>query len=73
MTEENRSHGEIQSKTVLIKDDDGVNDMLSALNVGREKLEKKKRRKEIKEKIKTALIIVMGIVIAVGVIYIVMQ
>jgi hypothetical protein len=49
--EENKSHGEIQSKTVLINDNEGVNDMLSALNVGREKMEQAKKKKKRNEMI----------------------
>ncbi len=60
--DENKSHGEIQSKTVLLQDNDGVNDMLSSLNVGREKMEKEKKRKK-RNKI---IVIVAGAVITVG-------
>ena len=41
-----RNYDEIQSKTVLLEDNDGVNDMLSALNTGRAALDKKKKEKE---------------------------
>ncbi len=42
MTEE-RNYDEIQSKTVLLEDNDGVNDMLSALNTGRDAMDKKRK------------------------------
>jgi len=43
---EERKYDEIQSKTVLLEDNDGVNDMLSALNTGRALLDKKKKEQE---------------------------
>jgi predicted nucleic acid-binding Zn ribbon protein len=62
--EENKSHGEIQSKTVLLQDNDGVNDMLSSLNVGREKMEKEKKRKQ-RNKI---IIIFAGSILTIGIV-----
>lgn len=41
-----RNYDEIQSKTVLLEDNDGVNDMLSALNTGREAMDKKRKEKK---------------------------
>lgn len=52
-----RNYDEIQSKTVLLEDNDGVNDMLSALNTGREALDKKKKEKERAEVIKKVAIV----------------
>ncbi|MGI6394742.1 MAG: hypothetical protein ACOX2F_08495 [bacterium] len=46
MSERKQSYDEIQSKTVLLGDDEGVNDMLSALSSGRAELDKKKREAE---------------------------
>jgi len=67
--EENKSHGEIQSKTVLINDNEGVNDMLSALNVGREKMEKEKKRKLRNTMIKK-IAIIGAVVFAVAIVLI---
>ena len=58
---EERNYDEIQSKTVLLEDNDGVNDMLSALNTGREAMDKKR-----KEKQRSALIRKIAIVMAIA-------
>lgn len=57
MSEENKSYDEIQSKTVLLEDNDGVNDMLSALNTGRAAMDKRKKELEKAEKVKKIAII----------------
>jgi len=61
MSEENKSYDEIQSKTVLLEDNEGVNDMLSALNTGRAAMDKRKKDLERAKMIKTVSII--GIII----------
>jgi uncharacterized membrane protein YvbJ len=63
MNEENKSYDEIQSKTVLLEDNEGVNDMLSALNTGRAAMDKRKKEMERAKMIKTASII--GIIVIV--------
>jgi len=60
-----RSYDEIQSKTVLLEDNDGVNDMLSALNTGREAMDKKRKAKERAAFIKKAVIITAVVVFTV--------
>lgn len=50
--QDNQSYDEIQSKTVLLEDNDGINDMLSALNTGRAVLDKKKKELERAKKVK---------------------
>jgi hypothetical protein len=52
-----RNYDEIQSKTVLLEDNDGVNDMLSALNTGREAMDKKRKEKERAAMIKKVAIV----------------
>lgn len=65
MSQENQSYDEIQSKTVLLEDNDGVNDMLSALNTGRAALDKKKKDMEREKKMKkTAVIVAVFLVVA---------
>lgn len=70
--QENKSFDEVQSKTVLLEDNDGINDMLSALNTGRAALDKKKKELEQAKKMKkiamTAAFAVIGIAVVVAII-----
>jgi hypothetical protein len=65
MNGQNRSYDEIQSKTVILEDNEGVNDMLSALNTGRAALDKKKKEMEMAERNKKiAIFIAVFVVVA---------
>ncbi|HNW83479.1 MAG TPA: hypothetical protein PKG52_11390 [bacterium] len=66
--QDNQSYDEIQSKTVLLEDNDGINDMLSALNTGRAALDKKKKELERAKKIKNTAITIAVSIIAVALI-----
>ncbi|HNW16142.1 MAG TPA: hypothetical protein PLD55_04880 [bacterium] len=67
MNEQNRSYDEIQSKTVILEDNEGVNDMLSALNTGRAALDKKKKEMELAERNKKIAIFIAVFVVAAAV------
>lgn len=54
---EDKSYDEIQSKTVLLEDNEGINDMLSALNKGRAALDKKKKEIERAKKMRKIALI----------------
>lgn len=73
MSEENRSYDEIQSKTVLLEDNEGVNDMLSALNTGRAALDKKKKEIEQAKRMKMIAFAVAGSVIALFIIFLILK
>ncbi len=65
MNGQNRSYDEIQSKTVILEDNEGVNDMLSALNTGRAALDKKKKEMQMAERNKKiAIFIAVFVVVA---------
>jgi hypothetical protein len=67
MNEQNRSYDEIQSKTVILEDNEGVNDMLSALNTGRAALDKKKKEMQMAERNKKIAIFIAVFVVTVAV------
>lgn len=67
MNEQNRSYDEIQSKTVILEDNEGVNDMLSALNTGRAALDKKKKEMQMAERNKKIAIFIAVFVVAAAV------
>jgi hypothetical protein len=73
MSEENRSYDEIQSKTFLLEDNEGVNDMLSALNTGRAALDKKKKEIEQAKRMKMIAFAVAGSVIALFIIFLILK
>ena len=66
--QENKSYDEIQSKTVLLEDNEGVNDMLSALNTGRAVLDKKKKELERAQRTRSIAIGAAVSVIAIAII-----
>ena len=59
-----KSFDELQSKTVLLEDNDGVDDMLSALNTGRVALDKKKKEQE-REKLFRKIAVVFAVTLIV--------
>jgi hypothetical protein len=73
MSEENRSYDEIQSKTVLLEDNEGVNDMLSALNTGRAALDRKKKEIEQAKRMKMIAFAVAGSVITLFVLFLIFK
>lgn len=67
--QDNRSYDEVQSKTVLLEDNDGINDMLSALNTGRAALDKKKKEMEREEAMKKIAITSAIVIVLIAVVF----